>query len=185
MIHQEISLVPAMSVSENIWLGRENRFKRFGMIDVTARDRATSELLSSLGLAHLNPKETVRNLSIANMQLVELARAVSYHSDIIIMDEPTSSLTSVEIELLYKIVKKLAEDDVAIIFISHKLNEIFEICERVTVFRDGKYIATKYCKDITINGLMKDIVGRDVKELYPKLPAEIGKTVLELSLIHI
>ena len=180
MIHQEISLVPAMSVSENIWLGRENRFKRFGMIDVTARDRATSELLSSLGLAHLNPKEKVRNLSIANMQLVELARAVSYHSDIIIMDEPTSSLTSVEIELLYKIVKKLAEDDVAIIFISHKLNEIFEICERVTVFRDGKYIATKYCKDITINGLMKDIVGRDVKELYPKLPAEIGKTVLEV-----
>ncbi len=181
MIHQEISLVQTLSVAENIWLGRESDFSKLGFLNIKARNEATEKLLSEIGLDHLDPGATVNNLSVANMQLVEIARAVSYNSDLIIMDEPTSALTSLEIELLYKIIRSLSAKGVSVIFISHKLEEIFEICERVTVFRDGHYITTKRCDEIDKDGLIKYIIGRELNDMFPKLPAEIGQPVLEVN----
>ncbi len=181
MIHQEISLVPMMDVAENIWLGRENTFIKHGILDLHTRYKKTDELLKGLGIDHINPHATVDSLSVANMQLVEIARAVSYNSDLIIMDEPTSALTSVEVELLYKIIRGLSAQGVSIIFISHRLEEIFKICDRVTVFRDGCYIITKNCNDITQDDLITYIVGRQLTNLFPKLPAEIKDVVLEVK----
>ena len=181
MIHQEISLVQTLSVAENIWIGRENEFSRLGMLSIRKRNEAAAQLLREIGLEHLNPKAIVRNLSVANMQLVEIARAISYNADLIIMDEPTSALTAVEIKLLYKIIGSLKEKGVSVIFISHKLNEIFDVCDRVTVFRDGKYIITKECGEITQDELVKHIIGRELKDMFPKLPAEIGEKVLEVK----
>ncbi len=168
MIHQEISLVPTMDVAENIWLGREKRFRKMGIIDVKARYQATADLLNRLGIK-LDPKAHVRRLSIAQMQLVEIARAVSYDSDIIIMDEPTSALTDTEI-------RDLSAAGVGIIFISHKLEELFEVCDRVTVFRDGKYIGVRDCAGISQPELINMIVGRDMTEMFPKQPAKIGES---------
>lgn len=180
MIHQEISLIPTMSIAENIWLGQEKSFLKMGLIDYKARYKATEELLSRLGI-NLNPKIIVKTLSIAQMQLVEIARAISYNSDIIIMDEPTSALTDVEIQLLYRIIRDLASRQVAIIFISHKIEEIFEICERVTVFRDGQYIKTLLCKETSKDQLITLIVGRELTQLFPRGDVEISDTVLRVK----
>ena len=180
MIHQEISLIPTMDVAENIWIGRENNFLVNGFINKKARYKATEELLRQLKI-QLDPKAIVKNLSIAQMQLVEIVRSASYNADIIIMDEPTSALTDVEIQMLYQIIRDLSQKGVSIIFISHKLEEIFEVCDRVTVFRDGHYIDTKNRDDIDMDGLIGMIVGRQLDDLYPKEEANIGEVVFEVK----
>ena len=182
MIHQEISLIPTMDVAENIWLGRENKFMRAGMfIDAQKRYKATQELLDRLGI-HIDPRRRVGLLSVAMMQLVELARAVSYDSKIIIMDEPTSALTEEEVELLYRIVRDLTKRGVTIIFISHKIDEIFSICDNVTVLRDGHMIGTRPLdENLTTNDLINMIVGRDLAGGYQKVPVPIGDVVFEVK----
>lgn len=180
MIHQEMSLIPTVDISENVWIGRERNFRSCGLIINKKRYQETEKLLKHLKI-DLNPRTIVNTLSVANMQLVELARAVSYHSDIIIMDEPTSSLTDSEIRLLYDIIRELSNQGTAVIFISHKLEEIFEICDRVTVMRDGQFISEHSTKEITQDELVTKIAGREVKELYPKVKAEIKETVLEVK----
>lgn len=181
MIHQEISLVQTLSVAENIWIGRESKFSKCGFLDVKRRNQAAADLLKEIGLEHLSPKAIVKNLSVANMQLVEIARAVSYRADLIIMDEPTSALTSVEIELLYAIIRSLVAKGVSIIFISHKLDEIFKVCDRVTVLRDGKAIITEDCDKIDQQRLIHHIIGRELNDMFPKMPAEIRDVVLEVK----
>lgn len=178
MIHQEISLVQSLTVAENIWLGREKQFIRHGLLNDRLRVAAAQKLLDSLGIT-LDARSIVSSLSVANMQLVEIARAVSYKSDLIIMDEPTSALTNVEIQLLYKIIRRLKKEGVTVIFISHKTEEIFEICDRITVLRDGHFIGTYNKEEITPNELIRLIVGRELKEMFPKQPAEIGDVVFE------
>jgi len=180
MIHQEISLVPGMDVSENIWLGREKLFKRCGLIDKKKRFHETKKLLDELGI-QVDPLKKVSELSVANMQLVELARAVSYNSDIIIMDEPTSALTNKEIEILYRIVRRLAAEGTAIIFISHKLEEIYEICQRVTVFRDGTFVATERSEDLKMDRLISLIVGRKNSKMFEKESYASDEVVLEVK----
>ncbi len=180
MIHQEISLVHSLTVAENIWLGREKKFLKFGLLDKAGRTASAQQLLDKLGI-ELNARTTVSKLSVANMQLVEIARAVSYQSDLIIMDEPTSALTSTEIRLLYKIIRGLAKDGVTVIFISHKTEEIFEICDRITVLRDGRFIGTYDTGAISPSQLIRLIVGRELTDMFPKQAAEIGETVLEVK----
>lgn len=180
MIHQEISLIPTMDVTENIWLGRENQFMKAGMIHKKARYEKTEELLKQLDIK-LDIKALVKNLSVAQMQMVELIRATSYGADVIIMDEPTSALADDEVKTLYRIVADLSRKGVSIIFISHKLEEIFDICDRVSVYRDGQYIATRDCTDITQPELVNMIAGRDITNLFPKQTAEIGDVVLEVK----
>lgn len=180
MIHQEISLIPTMDVAENIWLGREDQTMRHGMISKSGRFDKTREILKEMDI-DLNPKAMVSNLSVAQMQMVELVRAASYNADIIIMDEPTSALANEEIDTLYRIVRDLKKKGVSIIFISHKLEEIFEICDRVSVYRDGQYISTSDVADITQPQLVNMIVGRTITNQFPKIPSEIGDVVLEVK----
>lgn len=180
MIHQEMSLVPTITVSENIWLGQEDKFMKFGLIDVKKRDKATEELLKGWGL-NIKPYDKVSALSIAEMQLVEIARALSYKPRIMIMDEPTSALTDTEIHQLFKIIRRLSNENVTIVFISHKLDEIFEICDRISVYRDGHYIKTGNCSDISMDNLISMIAGREISEMFPKFEAKITDTVLRVK----
>lgn len=180
MIHQEISLVSTLDVAQNIWLGQEKKFIRNGLLSNTLMYRKTEELLSEYGLK-LNVKSKVADLSIAQMQMVEIMRAISYNSDIIIMDEPTSALTETEIQILYGMIRNLSAQGISTIFISHKLEEIFEICDRVTVLRDGKYIGTDNSDTITQKQLVEKIVGRQLDNMFPKSEVEIGDTVLEVE----
>lgn len=180
MIHQEISLIPTVDVSENIWIGREKNFRRGWLIDRNRRYRATEDLLRRLKI-QINPRTMVHRLSIAHMQLVELARAISYDSRVVVMDEPTSSLTDSEIRLLYAIARELSENGVSIIFISHKLDEIFDICHHVTVMRDGKYVSDYPTSGITKDQLVTEIAGREITALFPKEEAEIGDVVMEVK----
>jgi ABC-type sugar transport system ATPase subunit len=178
MIHQEINLVHSMSIAENIWLGREHRFTHGGIINTKNRIEATYTLLEQLDI-NVDPNAVVNTLSVADMQQVEIVRAVSYESDIVIMDEPTSALTDVEVQKLYKIVRQLSSAGTAIIYISHKLEELFEICHRVAVMRDGKYVTTKEINELNKDTLVYLMVGRDVDHFYPKEQVEIGEVVFE------
>ena len=181
MIHQEISLVHKMSVAENIWLGREKLFLNAGLfINIKKRLNRTNELLKKLGI-EIDPSTQVKDLSVAQMQLVELARAVSYDSNIIIMDEPTSALTARETNMLYKIIRQLTAEGMAVIFISHKLEEIFEICDRVTVLRDGNYIATRNVADLSDSELINMVVGRTLDELFTKHTMNPGDEALRVE----
>ncbi len=180
MIHQEISLVPQMTVAENIWLGREEKFATAGLMNVRKRAKVTRALLDELGLP-IDPNARVENLNVANMQMVEIVRAVSYDSKIIIMDEPTSALSDSEIQVLFRIIRGLTAKGVSVIFISHKIDEIFSICDRVTVMRDGRYIDTRNCDSIRHDELISLIVGREVTNMFPKETAEIGDVVLEVQ----
>lgn len=180
MIHQEISLVPEMDVSENIWLGREKKFRKNGLISKKQMTMETNKLLEKLDI-QIDSSKRINELSVANMQLIELARAVSYESDIIIMDEPTSALTNKEIEILYRIVRQLSSQGTAIIFISHKLEEIYEICERVTVLRDGTFVATKKSVDIPMEQLIAMIVGRKNSQAFVKDCYTKDEVILEVK----
>ena len=180
MIHQELSLVPHTSVAENIWIGREERFSKCGVIRTKQRTRMTEELLREYEI-DIDPKATVATLTVAKQQLVEIARAISYRSDIIIMDEPTSSLTSKEIALLIRIIHKLTRQGTAIIFISHKLDEVLEISDRISVLRDGQSMGTYPAAEVDHDKLIRLIVGREVNNMFPKLPSEFGDMALEVS----
>lgn len=180
MIHQEINLVPTTSVAENVWIGREYRFGNRYFINRQKQEKATEEILGRLGL-EISPSTPVSALSIAEMQLVEIARAVSYDSDIIIMDEPTSALTDEEVNRLYDIISALREQGKAIIYISHKFDEIFHICDRATIFRDGEYIGERMISETTEEELVKLMVGREMHDMFPKFEVKIGEPVLEVS----
>jgi ABC-type sugar transport system ATPase subunit len=181
MIHQEISLVQQMDVAENIWLGRENLFRTAGfLIDLQKRYTKTTELLDRLGI-NIDPAVILRNLSVAQMQLVELARSVSYDANIIIMDEPTSALAAREIDILYAIVRNLASRGVTVVFISHKMEEIFEICNRVTVLRDGAYIDTVDIKDLTMKKLINMVVGREIHDMYTKSKVDFSEEAIKIK----
>lgn len=182
MIHQEITLVPPMTVSENIWLGREKNFSKWGFwLDKKARTSATKQLLQEYELEIEPDALADRRLSIANLQLVEIVRAISYNSDIIIMDEPTSALSDTEISILFKIIKILKSRGTAIIFISHKLDEVLEVADRITILRDGQTVMTNDANKFDNNSLIKHIVGREVSEIFPKLETIIKDKVLEVK----
>lgn len=176
MIHQELNPIQERSVMENIWLGREPKNK-FGLIDHKKMYRMTQELLSRIHLK-VDPRELVKKLTVAKIQMLEIAKAVSYDAKLIVMDEPTSSLTEGEVVELFELIRVLKDQDVGIIYISHKLDEIFEICDRVTIFRDGQFIATKGIEEIDTQQMINLMVGRELNELFPKVDTQIGETRL-------
>ncbi len=180
MIHQEISLVHTMTVTENIWIGREGKFTRNGLIDTKKQKEATQKLLDEYEIS-LNPDTIVSHLSIANMQLVEILRAISYDSDVIIMDEPTSALTNKEVDKLYHIIRTLSEKGTAVIYISHKLDEVFEISDRITVLRDGKYITTCQTDSTDEDQLVSLMVGRELSDVFRKEEVKLGEVVFEVE----
>ncbi len=179
MIHQELNLMPFMTVAENIWIGREPR-NRFGLIDHGELNRRTNALFDRL-VIDIDPETEVRMLSIASRQMVEIAKAVSFESDVLIMDEPTSALTDKEVEHLFRIIRSLKEQGTGIVYITHKMNELFEIADEVSVFRDGKYIDTKLSTEITRDEIIKMMVGREITQMFPKETVPIGDVVLSVK----
>ena len=178
MIHQELSSVVEMSVAENIYLGREP--VKNGFIDYRKMYKDTEELLKNLNI-NLNPKTKMGKLRVADQQLVEIAKAVSQNARILIMDEPTSSITDREVENLYGIIRDLKMRKTGIIYISHKMEEVYTITDQITVLRDGASIATWNTKEATNDMVVKAMVGRELTEQYPKRKVEIGDTILELK----
>ncbi len=179
MIHQELSPVEHRSVMENIWLGREPKNK-LGLIDHKKMYEMSRDVLKLIDY-DVDPKTLMSKLTVANMQMIEIAKALSYNAKLIIMDEPTSALTNKEIDQLFSIMRRLRESGKSIIYISHKLDEIFEISDRVTVYRDGTYIGTKETTNITTPELIKMMVGRDVDEMFPKVICDIGNVKMEVK----
>ena len=178
-IYQELSLFPDLDVAENIFVGRQP-IARGGRIDWRKLYREADKLISSLGV-QLDLKKKARNLSIAQQQMVEIARAFSINARLLIMDEPTSSLTLNEVADLFRLVRRLREEGTAIIFISHRIEELFELADRVTVLRDGAYIDTRPISEVSRDDLIRMMVGRTITNLFPKLGTQPGETVLKVE----
>ncbi|MGD0612728.1 MAG: sugar ABC transporter ATP-binding protein [Anaerolineales bacterium] len=178
-IYQELSLCPDLNVAENIFLGRQPTTVG-GRIDWHKLYREADRLLTSLGV-HLDLRTKTRNLSIAQMQSVEIARAFSLDARILIMDEPTSSLTLNEVAELFGLVRRLRDEGAAIIFISHRLEELFEVADRVTVLRDGSYVDTRLVKDVSRDELVRLMVGRTISNLFPKQEVQPGEIALQVD----
>lgn len=181
MIHQELNPILDMEVSENIFTGRELRKAGpFGLVDRKAMRREAENQFRSMDI-HINPRTITRNLSVAEMQLVEIVKAISLNARIVIMDEPTSAITEKEVQVLFDQIKRLKEQGVAIIYISHKMDEIFKISDRITVLRDGVLAGSEDSKDLDRDKLISMMVGREIKEVYPKEPCEIKDVILEVQ----
>ena len=180
VIYQELSLAPNLSVAENIHAGRELR-GAMGLIDRAAMERGCEEVLKRLGAA-FKPHTLVGDLSIAEQQLVEIARAVHAQARILVMDEPTTPLSSRETDRLFDLIRQLREEGLAIIYISHRMAEIYELSDRVSVLRDGGYVGTLERADLSAESLVKMMVGRDISGFYKKehAPYDPGKVVLQV-----
>lgn len=178
MIHQELNPVLDLSIAENIFLGKE--IVHYGTVNFAEMEKQTAELLQKVGL-DVSPSRVMRGMSVAQMQMVEIAKAISWNAKIIVMDEPTASLTEREVEVLFGLVKQLVEKGTAVIYISHKMDEIFRICDRVTVLRNGELVGTETIAETNRDHLISMMVGRNVGEIYPKAEAEIGETIFEVK----
>lgn len=180
MIHQELSPVLHRNIAENIWLGREPLKGPLKLIDHKKMFADTEALLKRLDL-ELDPRTLMSELTVATMQMVEIAKAISFDSKIIIMDEPTSALTDKEVAHLFEIIEKLKSQGVAMVYISHKMDEIFKICDDITVFRDGCYIGEREARDTNHDELVQMMVGRDLGDVFPPPTAKPGRTRLEVK----
>ncbi len=173
MIHQEMSPLPYMTVAQNIFLGREMK-NRMGLIDHRAIDKASEEILKELKI-NLTPRQIMGKLSVAQMQLVEIAEAVSRKADLIIMDEPTSALTEKEVGHLFSIIKDLKQRGVAVIYITHKMDEVFAITDEVSVYRDGEFVGREDSVNLTREKLIKMMVGRTIDQFFQKENADLWR----------
>ncbi|MBZ9992196.1 sugar ABC transporter ATP-binding protein [Mesorhizobium sp. BH1-1-4] len=180
MVHQEINLVPDLTVAENVYLGRMPG--KWSWLRKGEMVRKAAAVLAELGAA-INPRERLGNLSISQQQLVEIAKAYAAQPRIIVLDEPTSSLSEHETAALFRILRKMRDDGIAIIYISHRLKEVLEIADEVTVLRDGSMIETRPIEGITAAQMIRLMVGREVSNVFPKSPAAIGKSVLRVERI--
>lgn len=172
-IYQHSTAYPHLTVTENIFVGHYKR-KKSGLIDWPSMNREAAELLTSLG-SNIDPYAEIGTLTVAEQQVVEIAKAISARAEILIMDEPTAALSERECEQLYNITDKLREQGTSIIFISHRIEDMYRLADRVTVFRDAKYIDTFSVKGLPKEKLISAMVGRTVVSLYPKRKIEIGK----------
>jgi len=179
IIFQEPTLFPDLTVAENIFVGMQP-LKRFRRIDGRRMRREAAAVFDQLGV-RLDPERVARGLSIADQQLVEIAKALTTNARVIVMDEPTAALTTTEVDRLFGIVETLRSRGNAVLFVSHRLEEIFAICQRVTVMRDGRHILTQPTGELTIQSVIRAMVGRDMDALFPKVEAERGPVVLKVD----
>lgn len=179
MIHQELSFIPELSAAENIYLGRELR-NRAGLVSKHIMAEAAQKVFDRWGIK-IKATTLMRDLSVAQAQMVEIAKAIAFDARIIIMDEPTSAITDREVAALHKIIAQLREAGTAIIYITHKMDEVFAISDEITIFRDGTWVATELAKDMTRDSLISLMVGRELTALFPKSEAKIGEVVLEVK----
>ncbi|WP_165311604.1 ribose ABC transporter ATP-binding protein RbsA [Vibrio ziniensis] len=178
IIHQELNLIPELTIAENIFLGRE-KTSSMGRILWNEMYQEADKLLARLNVKY-SSKALLATLSLGEQQMVEIAKALSFESKVIIMDEPTDALTDTETESLFKVINELRDQGCGIVYISHRLKEIFEICDDVTVLRDGKFIGECPVADINEDGLIEMMVGRKLNEQYPRVEVQHGNTCLEV-----
>jgi rhamnose transport system ATP-binding protein len=179
VIYQEPTLFPDLSVTENVFMGRQPT-GRFGRIDRAAMRTEVVELMQRLGVT-IDPDRPAQGLSIADQQIIEIAKAISLDAKVMIMDEPTAALSGVEVERLFAVARSLRDEGRALMFISHRFDEVFSLCDTITVMRDGSYVSTVATAETSVPAIVKMMVGRDVNDLFPKVEAPIGDTVLEVS----
>jgi len=178
MIHQELALISQMTVAQNIFLGREPRTSGKLLMDTRTMYADAQKILDGLSL-DISANALIADLSIAQRQMVEIAKAISFQSRIIILDEPTSALSDRESETLFELMRSLREQGVTLIYISHRMEEIFNLSDRVAVMRDGKLIGVKPTRELTVNAVVQMMVGRELKDFFPKTDTERGEVVLE------
>jgi ribose transport system ATP-binding protein len=178
IIYQELNLLQNMNIAENIFIGREK--KKGVFVDKAQMHEEARKLLDEVGL-DISTRTLVKSLSTAQKQMVEVAKSLSFNSKIIIMDEPTSSLTETETKILFNIIRKLKERNVAVVFISHRINEIFEIADEVVVMRDGQMAGKLNRDEMTESTIISLMVGREIEDIFSKLPSKIGEPILEVK----
>src|SRR3954451_23889520 len=181
VIYQEPSLFPDLSLAENVFVGRQP--VRSGRVDWAAMRTRTAELFRELAV-NLDPNRRAEGLSIADQQLVEIVKALSTSARVIIMDEPTAALSATEAERLLDVARRLRDRGAAVVFVSHRLDEVFALCDRVTVMRDGATVAESLVPDTTPAQVVRQMVGRELSELFPKVPSQVGEQVLEVRGLH-
>ncbi len=179
VIYQEPTLFPDLSVTENIFMGRQP-VGTLGRIDRKAMREEATQIFERLGV-RIDPDRLTEGLSIADQQIIEIAKAISLDARVLIMDEPTAALSGVEVERLFAVARSLRDEGRALVFISHRFDEVFELCDTVTVMRDGSYIDTMAIADTSVDELVHLMVGRDVTEMFPKFPADLGEDVLVVN----
>jgi D-xylose transport system ATP-binding protein len=180
IIYQELNLIPELSVAENIFLDRQPT-NRFGAIDWRQLNSGTQTLLDELGIRDVKPGDRVRSLTVGKQQMVEIAKALSKRASVLVLDEPTSALTDKEVADLFRILRKLKQDGVCMCYISHKMEEIKQIADRVVVLRDGKTIGdVTPIADITLDQIIARMVGRDIKDMFPGSARQRGEKILEV-----
>lgn len=179
MIHQELNVIPEMTVAENIFLGRE--FGTGAFLDRRQMNRETEKLMQKIGIC-ISAQAKMKELTVAQMQMVEIAKAISLNARILIMDEPTSAISEREVEVLFKLIRQFKEEGVAVIYISHKMNEIFQIADKITVMRDGKTVGTYQAEELDTDSLITLMVGRELTNIYPeRKKSEPGEVLLEVE----
>ncbi|WP_311259691.1 sugar ABC transporter ATP-binding protein [Microbacterium sp. WCS2018Hpa-9] len=180
-VFQEFTLLPERTVAQNVYLGREPR--RGGFVDQKAMVRRTGELLADLGVSFIDPQARVGSLTVAEQQIVEIVKALSFEAQVISMDEPTAALSDREVELLYAIIRRLTSRGVAVIYVSHRLKEIFDLCDRITILKDGALVSTDETGALTTDELVRRMVGRSIQSYYPDAVAGtvVGEPRLELD----
>lgn len=179
MVHQELNQCLERSVADNLFLGRYP-VNSMGIVDEARMKKEAAELFRSLGMT-VNLTQPMRNMSVSQRQMCEIAKAISYNSKIIVLDEPTSSLTEPEVRKLFAMMRKLRDQGISLIYISHKMDEIFEICDQVSVLRDGKLVMTKDTKDTDLNELIAAMVGRSLENRFPPVDNTPGKDILSIQ----
>ena len=180
MIFQELNPIPNMTVAENIYIGREPKKEKSVFLDKKKMTKDTEGLLKNLKI-NIDSKEKLSDLSVAQTQMIEIAKAISYNSKLIIMDEPTSAITEKECDHLFQIVKELREKGVSFIFITHKMDEVFQIADDITIFRDGQYISTERAENLNNQKLIELMVGREITHMFPKEEIPLGKVVMSVK----
>ena len=178
-VYQELNLVPEMTIAENMYLGREKLNSSKVLIDSSSMNEETELYLREVGLSDYSAKTPLRNLSVSQQQMVEIAKGLNRGSKLIVLDEPTSAITETEVATLFKLIKELKQKGITFIYISHKLNEIFEISDNITVMRDGHWVETRSTAEMTESQLVTLMVGRELTELFPKIETTIGDIAFE------
>ncbi|MFD1040431.1 sugar ABC transporter ATP-binding protein [Virgibacillus byunsanensis] len=181
VIHQELNIIPHLSVTENMFLGKQLTYGKTGVLKQKEMKNRTEQSLKKLGVTNIHPDDTAGDLSVGKQQMIEIARALATNAEMIVMDEPTAALTDREIRNLFNVVHALRDQGVSIIYISHRMEEIFEICDRITVLRDGQYIGNEYIAETSFKEIVKMMVGRELGERFPPKDNSIGDVILEVE----
>lgn len=180
IVHQELALCPHLTVAENIYIGRLPE-KSAKIVDYKTLNKMSQEVLSLFDEVNIKPTDKVANLNVAQQQIVEIAKAITFNCKLLILDEPTSALSEADAAVLFKIIKDLKAKGISILYISHRLREIFELADRITVLRDGRYIKTLNTSETNPDQVVSLMVGREIKEMYPPKSTYVGKEIFRVE----